>query len=221
MTDTNRRTTDLRQVLIEHRRALLAGVYGRIRDGRAERPAEVRDAVDDSDAHVQTDLELGLLQMRAETLKRIDEALAHLAARHVRRVCRLRGRDLGPAPARLAVRGAVPGLRSQARATAPSHQAAPRSGRRPLERPMGRVVMRRVVLVAALLAAFGGGWAGGASGRWEANRALRAALVQNDLLEARVSLLHARVSLYEGDVADVTRRLEEARAFVERAAPEA
>lgn len=53
----------------------------------------------------------------------------------------------------------------------------------------------------------------------EANRALRAALVQNDLLEARASLLHARVSLYEGELIDVTRHLEEARTFVQRAAP--
>jgi DnaK suppressor protein len=80
MTDTNHRIADLRRVLLEHRRAMLAGVHGRIRDGCAERPTEVRDAVDDSDAHVQTDIELGVLQMRSETLRRIDEALAQLAA---------------------------------------------------------------------------------------------------------------------------------------------
>ena len=74
---------------------------------------------------------------------------------------------------------------------------------------------RRVVLLVALLAAFCGGWLWGASGRWEANRALRAAEVQNEILEARASLLRARVSLYEADFVDTARQLEQARTIVE------
>jgi hypothetical protein len=84
---------------------------------------------------------------------------------------------------------------------------------------MGGLMKRRLVLLAALLAAFSGGWGGGAYGRGESNRALRAALAQNDLLEARAALFHARVSLYEGDLIEVTRQLEDARAFVEHATP--
>jgi hypothetical protein len=80
-----------------------------------------------------------------------------------------------------------------------------------------RDLARRIGMVAALLAALGGGWLWGASGRRDLDRALRAAELQNDLLEAHVSLLGARVSLYEADFDEMTRQLETARGFVERA----
>ena len=76
---------------------------------------------------------------------------------------------------------------------------------------------RRVGLLVALLAVLGAGWLWGASGRWDADRALRAAELQNDVLEARASLLRARVSLYEADFVDTMRQLECARTLVERA----
>ena len=77
--------------------------------------------------------------------------------------------------------------------------------------------MKRLGLAAALLVMLLGGWLWGASGRAELVRALRFAEVQNDVLEARASLLDARVNLCDGDVAGVWRHLEVARAFVGRA----
>jgi DnaK suppressor protein len=41
---------------------------------------DVGDQVDTSDAHIQGDIEFALLQMRAETLTRISEALVRLEA---------------------------------------------------------------------------------------------------------------------------------------------
>jgi len=80
MTDTTTRNAGLRQMLIERRRDMLDGVQSRIRDGRTDRPVEVRDDLEHSDADIQDDIEFALLQMRAETLTRIDEALRGLAA---------------------------------------------------------------------------------------------------------------------------------------------
>jgi hypothetical protein len=49
------------------------------------------------------------------------------------------------------------------------------------------------------------------------NRALQAAELRNDLLEARASLLAARVDLYDADLSDLSRHLEDARRFAGRA----
>ncbi len=69
----------------------------------------------------------------------------------------------------------------------------------------------------ALLVVFLGGWLLGVSGRSELDRALRAAELRNDLLEARASVLAARVSLSDGDFNETNRRLRDARGFVRRA----
>jgi DnaK suppressor protein len=74
------RNTGLRQILLDYRRTMLDGVRSSIRDGRADRAAEVRDFAEHSDADVQGDIEFTLLQARADTLVRIDEALTRLAA---------------------------------------------------------------------------------------------------------------------------------------------
>jgi len=80
MTDTMR-VAGLRHLLTERRREMQNQVTGRIRDGRgASRSNEGRDEIDVADADVQNDMELALLQMRAETLTRIDEALFMLDA---------------------------------------------------------------------------------------------------------------------------------------------
>jgi RNA polymerase-binding transcription factor DksA len=55
-------------------------VQSRIRGGRTDRPDEVRDDLEVSDADTQGDLEFALLQMRSETMTRIDEALVRLDA---------------------------------------------------------------------------------------------------------------------------------------------
>ena len=80
MRNTTMRPAGRRQILVERRRAMQDDVQSRIRHGRTDRPDEVRDDLELSDADVQGDIELALLQMRAETLTRIDEALVRLDA---------------------------------------------------------------------------------------------------------------------------------------------
>jgi DnaK suppressor protein len=80
MTNTANRNADLRQMLFERRREMQDEVQRRIRNGRVDRPKEVRDDLEHSDADIQGDIELSLLQMRSETLTRIDEALVRLDA---------------------------------------------------------------------------------------------------------------------------------------------
>ncbi len=80
MTDTAMRNADLTKILCERRREMQNDFQGRIRHGRTDRPNEVRDDLEHSDADIQGDIELALLQMRAETLIRIDEALVRLDA---------------------------------------------------------------------------------------------------------------------------------------------
>jgi DnaK suppressor protein len=79
MIDTTMRQAGRRQILIERRREMQDDVGTRIRHGRTDRP-DVRDDLEVSDADVQGDIELALLQMRAETLTRIGEALVRLDA---------------------------------------------------------------------------------------------------------------------------------------------
>ena len=74
------RNAELRRMLTTRRREIRREVRSRIRQGRADRPHDARDDVDLSDADVQGDIELALIQMRAETLSRIDVALARLDA---------------------------------------------------------------------------------------------------------------------------------------------
>ena len=80
MTDTAIRKADLRHMLSERRREMQDDVQSRIRDGRTDRPHEVRDVVEVSDADIQGDLDMALLQMSGETLLLIDEALVRLDA---------------------------------------------------------------------------------------------------------------------------------------------
>jgi DnaK suppressor protein len=75
MTDTTLRHASSRHMLIERRREMLVDVQSRIRHGRTDRPDEVRDDLEVSDADSQGDIELALLQISAETVTRIDEAL--------------------------------------------------------------------------------------------------------------------------------------------------
>ena len=80
MNETTTRHTELRDMLSERRRAIQDEVQSRIRDGRTDRTNEVRDDLEVSDADIQGDIEFAVLQMRAETLARIDEALVRLDA---------------------------------------------------------------------------------------------------------------------------------------------
>ena len=78
MTETTVRNTDLRRMLSTRRREVQGEVQTHIRDGRNGRSSEVGDELEQSDADIQGELDFALLQMRAETLTRIDEALARI-----------------------------------------------------------------------------------------------------------------------------------------------
>jgi DnaK suppressor protein len=77
---TSARDGDLRQMLLDRRRDAQDDVQSRLHDVRTDGPTLVLDAGEHSEADVQYDIELTLIQMRAETLIRIDEALVRLDA---------------------------------------------------------------------------------------------------------------------------------------------
>jgi DnaK suppressor protein len=79
MTDTAMRKAGLRQILSRHRKEMQDEVQSRIRDGR-DRSTDVRDDIEHSDADIQGAIEFALLQLRAETLTRIEQALVRLDA---------------------------------------------------------------------------------------------------------------------------------------------
>lgn len=77
------RYTELKQMLEERRRELQAEVQGRMRDVRSEaawgsKQNEVFDAVESSEADIQDDIEFALIQMKSETLNKINDALLRL-----------------------------------------------------------------------------------------------------------------------------------------------
>jgi DnaK suppressor protein len=76
------RYADLKQILEDRRREIVSEVQGKIRDVRAEGNAskvtDVLDAGESSEADIQDDIEFALIQMKAETLQKINEALARL-----------------------------------------------------------------------------------------------------------------------------------------------
>jgi DnaK suppressor protein len=80
MIKTASRTAELREMLSKRRREMQDEVSSRIRDGRADRLKEVGDDLEHTDSDSQGEIELSLLQMRAETLVRLDEAIRRLDA---------------------------------------------------------------------------------------------------------------------------------------------
>ena len=76
------RYRELKQMLEGRRRELQAEVQGKMRDVRATgegvKLSEVYDAVESSEADIQEDIELALIQMKSETLTKVDDALARL-----------------------------------------------------------------------------------------------------------------------------------------------
>jgi DnaK suppressor protein len=80
MTDITTRNAILREILRDRRRELHNDVQNRIHGGRIDRPTDVRDDLEAADADIQGDIDIALLQMRAETLTRINEALFLLDA---------------------------------------------------------------------------------------------------------------------------------------------
>ena len=75
------RYDELKRMLEERQRELTDEVQGRIRGVRAdgaEKPHDVMDQGETSEVDIQEDIELALIQMKAETLNKINEALARL-----------------------------------------------------------------------------------------------------------------------------------------------
>lgn len=75
------RYDELKRMLEERQRELTEEVQGRIRGVRAdgaEKPHDVMDQGETSEVDIQEDIELALIQMKAETLNKINEALARL-----------------------------------------------------------------------------------------------------------------------------------------------
>ncbi len=78
MTDRIARNALLQTILLDRRRALQEDVERRIRDGRSDRPSDVRDDLERSAATNADDVAIALLEQKAETLRRIDGALERL-----------------------------------------------------------------------------------------------------------------------------------------------
>ena len=80
---TKTRYHELKQMLEERRREIQAEVKGKMRDVREEgawggKQGEVLDAVESSEADIQDEIEFALIQMKSETLNKIDDALLRL-----------------------------------------------------------------------------------------------------------------------------------------------
>jgi RNA polymerase-binding transcription factor len=78
MIGTTKRDAALQQLLTEHRRELQDEVRRRLHDGRVDRPQDGRDVIERADHDSQGDLGLALLQLKAEMLGRMHEALIRL-----------------------------------------------------------------------------------------------------------------------------------------------
>jgi len=77
------RYSELKDMLEERRREIQAEVQGKMRDVRAEgtwggKQNEVFDAVESSEADIQDEIEFALIQMKSETLNKINDALGRL-----------------------------------------------------------------------------------------------------------------------------------------------
>lgn len=74
------RYNELRRMLEERRRELLNEVQGRIRDVRADgnKERDVLDQGESSEVDIQDEIEFALIQMKSETLTKVDAALRRL-----------------------------------------------------------------------------------------------------------------------------------------------
>jgi DnaK suppressor protein len=78
------RTDSLRALLEERRRELTGGMHGLIRSVRSRdrNDRDDADAQDGAHVDVQEDVDLAMIQLKAETLRRIDAALRRLDEGH-------------------------------------------------------------------------------------------------------------------------------------------
>ena len=77
------RYSELKQMLDDRRREIQAEVQGKMRGVREEgtwggKLNEVLDAVESAEADIQEDIEFALIQMKSETLTKVDAALRRL-----------------------------------------------------------------------------------------------------------------------------------------------
>ena len=74
------RYNELRKMLEDRRRELMNAVQGKIRDVRASegKEREVLDQGESSEVDIQEDIEFALIQMKSETLNKVDAALRRL-----------------------------------------------------------------------------------------------------------------------------------------------
>jgi DnaK suppressor protein len=79
---TRERYEELKRMLDDRRREIMSEVHDKIRDVRSEgskkKLSEVFDAGESSESDIQEDIEFALIQMKAETLSKINEALTRL-----------------------------------------------------------------------------------------------------------------------------------------------
>lgn len=74
------RYSELRKILEDRRRELMADVQGRMRDVRSAdgKDREVLDQGESSEVDIQEDIEFALIQMKSETLNKVAAALRRL-----------------------------------------------------------------------------------------------------------------------------------------------
>ena len=79
---TRDRYAELTRILAERKKEIMDQVQEKIRDSRTESPNSpsqgVLDAAESSEADIQDEIEFALIQMKAETLNKIEEALRRL-----------------------------------------------------------------------------------------------------------------------------------------------
>jgi len=80
MTDLTLRNETLRQILCDWRLSLNNDVESRVRRSREAQSHDGQDVIEQADAGAQAEMQLAVLEMRATTVTRIDEALARLDA---------------------------------------------------------------------------------------------------------------------------------------------
>lgn len=78
----NGRYEELKRMLVDRRREIQGEVQERMRDVRADNESAsergVVDAAETSESDIQDDIEFALIQMKSETLHKIEEALGRL-----------------------------------------------------------------------------------------------------------------------------------------------
>ena len=91
----SQRYQELRTILEDRRREIQSEVQSRMKDVRADAGKGVVDEVETSESDIQDEIEFALIQMKAETLHRINEALERLEEGTYGR-CFECGEEIGP-----------------------------------------------------------------------------------------------------------------------------